>query len=174
MYAEAAMEAGHMDLAFEAVAHGLRETRSPRMLLRKALFLQRAGRRDAALEAMREAAAAGEPRAQMNLGLLLLDRGNVGEAIGWTRRGAEALPMHAAAHRAYGKVALAARHPEIALAEFERALVLEPRSCANQYNLALALVAVGRRQDAKGHLEICRADPDLASRVRALLDTLPR
>lgn len=174
MYAEAAMEAGHMDLAFEAVTHGLRETRSPRMLLRKALFLQRAGRRDAALEAMREAAEAGEPRAQMNLGLLLLDRGNLGEALVWTRRGAEALPMHAAAHRAYGKVALAAKRTELALSEFERALALEPRSCANQYNLALALVGVGRGHDAKGYLDACRADPDLAPRVRALLDTLSR
>lgn len=174
MYAEAAMTAGRTELAFDVVARGLRQTRSPRMLLRKALFLQSVGRHDAALRAMREAAVAGEPRAQMNLGLLLLDRGEVAEALAWTRRGAEALPMHAAAHRAYGKVALAANDPALALVEFERALALEPRSCANQYNLALALIARGRTQEAAGYLEACRADPALGPRVRAALDSLHR
>ena len=174
MYAEALMEEGRNDLAFDVVKEGLRHSRTPRLLLRKALLVVWGGTRAHAIGAMRDAAVAGEPRAMMNLGLLLLQAGELTEAFDWAQRGAVALPMHAPAQRALGKVALAVGRPGLALDAFERALRYEPTNPANRFNLALALVALHRPAEARPHLEACLGAPALAWRARKLLDALPR
>jgi protein O-mannosyl-transferase len=174
MYADAVMETGRMDLAFEVVSRGLRHSRSPRVMLRKALFLIQAGKREAGTRAMREAALAGEPRAQLDLSLLLLEAGQIDEALAWAKKSADALPMHAPARRALGKVALNASQPQLALTEFEFALALEPKNLTNHFNVALALITVGRARDALPYLEASRRDPALAPQVRKLLDDMRR
>lgn len=174
MYADAVMDAGRMDLAFDVLHVALRHSRSPRLLLRKALLVLQGAPRVDGIRAMREAAVAGEPRAMMNLALLLLEDGKVDEALGWATRGAEALPMHGPAHRALGKVALAAHRPELALDEFASALRFEPTNLANKYNMALALIALRRPEQARAYLEASRSDPSLASRVQVLLDEMSR
>jgi protein O-mannosyl-transferase len=169
MYADAVLDEGRTDLAFDVISQGLRKTRSPKLLLRKALLVKLTGSRSSAIRAMREAAIAGEPKAMMNVGLMLLDAGQGDEAMLWTMLGARLVPLHAPARRAYGKVALAMHHDAIALTEFTAAYDLEPKNLANRYNLALALLAKGRVAEARPHLRACLADPDLGPRARALL-----
>jgi protein O-mannosyl-transferase len=169
LYADLAMDSGRTDLAFDIISKGLRQTRSPRLLLRKALLLKQTGSLASAVRAMREAAFAGEPKAMMNVGLMLLDAGEGDEAMMWTMLGARLVPLHAPARRAYGKVALAMHHDEIAFTEFTAAYDLEPKNLDNRYNLALALIARGLVDEARPHLEACLADPELGSRARALL-----
>jgi tetratricopeptide (TPR) repeat protein len=172
MYADAVMETGRMDLAFEVVSHGLRNSRSPRVLLRKALFLLQAGKRKEGLVAMRAAAVAGEPRAQLDLALLLLDDRQLDEAWLWAQRSAASLPMHAPARRALGKVALQTSRHQLALTEFELALELEPKNPTNHFNLALALITLDRAAEARPFLEASRRDPALAREATRLLQGL--
>ncbi|HUS31603.1 MAG TPA: hypothetical protein VMZ53_24020 [Kofleriaceae bacterium] len=172
MYADAVMDDGRTDLAFDVIHQGLRHTRAPRLLLRKALLVQRMSTPEHAIVAMREAALAGEPRAMMNVGLLLLDVGHVDEALVWGMLAAQLLPHHAPARRAFGKIALAAHHDELAYTEFTAAYRLEPKNRANRFNLALSLIALGRGAEARPHLEVCLGDPELASRARGLLQQL--
>ena len=174
MYADLVMDEGRTDLAFEIIHRALRASRAPRLLLRKALFLQEIGAGEQALPAMREAAMAGEPRAMMNLGLLLYDRGRYDEAFVWAKASAQALPLHAPARRALGKIALAVRKYDLALSEFEAALAVEPWNPANQYNVALALVALGRGPEAIPYLRACSYDPSLRPRIHELLRSLHR
>lgn len=174
MYAESVMEVGRFDLAFDVISNGLRHSRSPRLLLRKALLTLHGASRENAIKSMREAAVMGEPRAMINLALLLRERGNHMDAFAWATRGAYMLPLHAPAQRALGSVALAANHRLLALVAFERALHLEPRNTLNKYNVALALIALGRRVAAERYLAECKADPSFVWRVRALVDSLRR
>ena len=174
MYAESLMEIGRNDIAFDVIREGLSHGRWPRLLLRKALLAVWGASREQAIGAMRDAAVAGEPRAMMNLGLLLLDRGRHTEALEWAKRGAAALPMHAPARRALGKVALASGHTDLALAEFTRALELEPRSTANRYNMGLVMITLRRFPEAREHLEAALVDPALAWRAQKLIEALPK
>jgi protein O-mannosyl-transferase len=168
MRVEALANAGEIEAAFEVLEDGLARERWPRLLLRKATLLVRFGTRDDAFTAMREAAEAGEPRAMSNVGLLLLERGDLPEALRWARRGAEGTPMLAHAHRSHGKVALAARELAEAFAAFERAVVLEP-SPTNRYNLGLALAQLGRHGEARLQFEACLGDPEIAPLARQQL-----
>jgi hypothetical protein len=172
MYVEGLTEAGRHDLAFDVLREGLRRHRSPRMLLRRALLVVRGGSRRDAIAAMRVAAVAGEPRAMLNLALLLVDVGNTEEALAWATRSTELLPMHAPAHRALGKAALAARLPELALRAYEAALRFEPRRPANKLNLAIALVALERPDEARPYLEACLADPVIGWRANKVLEAI--
>ena len=89
----------------------------------------------------------------------------------WARKGAAAAPLYANGQRIHGKVALAAHEPAEALAAFQQALALEPESAANQLNLALALIDLGRGAATRVPLEAALHDPVLAPRARALLET---
>jgi len=169
MYSDALLESGDPTRALEVLRVGLRHSRSPRLLLRKAIMTVRFGQRPDAVRTMREAAEAGEPRAMSNLALMLLEDGQLDEALAWARRGTTALPMYAAGHRSHGKVALAARQPEEALAAFEHAYALEPRYLGNRLNLGLALSELGRNDEARQHFEACLDDPALGARARAAL-----
>jgi len=169
---EGLTEAGRHDLAFDVIRKGLAQTRSPRMLLRKALLLVRGGSKKDAIVAMRQAADAGEPRAMMNVALLLVDAGKTEEALEWAKKSVQLLPMHAPAHRALGKVALFAKLPDLALGAFEAALRYEPRNPANKYNLALALVALARLDEARAYLNGILADPVIGWRANKELEAI--
>jgi tetratricopeptide (TPR) repeat protein len=181
-YAEALDEAGDHALAEQVVDEGLRHVESRRLLLRKALLLVNSGHHDEALPLFQRAAEMGEPKAMANLALIeLADSEKPGapprllaDALAWARRGAAAAPTSAHAHRTHGKVALAAREADEALAAFTRAYELEPENLGNRYNLALALLALHRPADAISHLEACAADPELAPRAAAALDDARR
>jgi tetratricopeptide (TPR) repeat protein len=174
MYADAMMDEGHVDLAFAVLSRGLQNSRSPRLLLRKALFLIETHERDEGMRVMREAAEAGEPHAQLDLALLLLDARQLDEALVWAKRSIQLLPMHAPARRALGKVALQTSQPQLAYDEFELALTLEPKNLTNHFNVALALISLGREREARPYLEASLRDPALAIDSRRLLEHLPR
>jgi hypothetical protein len=181
-YAEALDEAGDPALAATVVDEGLAHVDSRRLLLRKALLLVNSGHRAEAMPLFLRAAQAGEPKAMANLALLeLADAEKPGaspsllaDALDWARRGAAAAPTSAHAHRTHGKVALAAQHPDEALAAFTSAYELEPQNLGNRFNLALALLALHRPGEAIPHLEACAADPELAARASAALDDARR
>ncbi len=168
-YADALVKAGDAPHAASVASQGLRLSRNPRLLMRKALLLLENGNRKAGVVSMRVAAIAGEPRAMSNLALLLLEDQLLVEALAWARQGAAAMPMYTPANRAHGKVALAAGHAAEAVLAFTRAYELEPQSCTNGYNLALALIQRSRPLDARPLLEACTDDPALGPRVRATL-----
>lgn len=169
MYAQGLIDAQDPARAYEIVSEGLKHSRSPRLLMRKALLLLDHGDRAEGVALMRQAAEGGEFRAMTNLALLLLDAGQIDEALAWARRGATGAPLYANGQRALGKVALQAQRLDEALTAFERAYTLEPGSLSNRFNLALALIALGRPEDAREHLEACLADPVLGPRARQLL-----
>ena len=172
-YADALTKAGDPAAAMLATSRGLKLSRAPRLLLRKALILIEHGYRRDGLRAMRDAAEAGEARAMSNLALLLLEVGQNNEAIEWSRRGAVAMPMYAPAMRALGRVALATGNTAEALTAFTRTFALEPRSCTNRYNLALAQIASGITTEARELIRDCAGNFVLGERVRAMLETLP-
>lgn len=166
MYAEALASGGRPDLAEAAVAEGLARAPSPRLELRHALLLLARGRRGEAMPVLERAARGGEPRAMEDLALLELDDGRLDDALAWAARAAAAAPLTASAQRAHGKVALATGRAGEALAAFTAAYRLEPQNLGNRYNLALALIALHRKPEARPHLEACLADPawhDLAA-----------
>ncbi len=171
-YAEAFTKAGDHPGAADVTARGLQQSRAPRLLLRKALVLLQNGKRDTGMVAMRQAAEAGEPRAMSNYALLLLEDRRIPEALEWARRGAAEMPMYAPATRALGRVAIAGAHPEEAAGAFQRAYELEPTSCVNRYNLALALIQLHRGAEARAHLDACLSDPAVGAPARAALGAL--
>jgi Flp pilus assembly protein TadD len=168
-YAEAVLEAGDASRADEIVHQGLQHVRSPRLVMRQALLALGHGDRTNGLSLMREAAEGGEFRAMTNLALLLAQDGKSAEALEWGRRSVALVPLYANGHRVLGKIALDANDVNTAVTAFEQAYALEPRNLTNRYNLALALLRVGRVAEARVHLEACLADPTLAPRVRPLL-----
>lgn len=176
MYVEAIVEdseaAGDHAVAERVLEAGLQHTTSPRLLLRAALMALDTDRARG-VELMRRAAEGGEPIAMANLALLLLADGAQPEALEWARRAALARPT-AHAQRTLGKVALAMARNEEARAAFEQALELEPGNLANRFNLALALIALGRPGEARPLLEACTADPVIGPRAVATLGKLPR
>lgn len=171
-YAESLTKVGDHAGAADVTSRGLQQSRAPRLLLRKALVLLQNGQRDTGMVAMRQAAEAGEPRAMSNYALLLLEDRRLPEALGWARRGAAEMPMYAPANRALGRVAIAGAHPEEAASAFERAYELEPGSCVNRYNLALALIELHRGAEAREHLAPCLFDQAVGVPARAALGAL--
>jgi protein O-mannosyl-transferase len=171
MYVESVMLAGDDYVAFDVMRAALQHSQSPRLLHRKAMFILQQGKRGDAVQVMRSAATAGDVRAMSNLALLLLEDGNVHEALLWARKATSEAPLYANAQRLHGKIALAARLPEEAYSAFSHTYRLEPHLVANRFNLALALIDLGRVPEARAHLQACITDPTLSARAKALLET---
>jgi tetratricopeptide (TPR) repeat protein len=172
MYVQALEDAGATDAALVALEQGLARASSPRLVMRKANLLIARGQRAAGLVAMREAAEANEPRAMANLALLLEEDGKRAEALAWARR-ADGVPI-AHTHRVHGKIALASGLGPEALEAFTAAYGLEPHNAQNQYNLALALIAVQRPNDALPYLVRCAKAPETTVVCRAQLANYQR
>jgi tetratricopeptide (TPR) repeat protein len=141
--------------------------------MHRALLALRRGNRTAARADMERAAIAGVPLAMTNLALLLLDDGKRDAALDWSRRAVALLPIYPNGHRVHGKVALAVGSAEEARAAFARAATLEPHNLENRFNLALALIALGRHSEARAELTACLSHPVLAHRARVELARLP-
>ena len=172
-YVQALVDAGATEAAERALDEGLARSPTPRLVMRKANLQLSRGERGAGVATMRAAAEAQEPRAMANLALLLLEDGNLTEALAWARR-ADGIP-YAHTHRVHGKVALAAGVPHEALDAFRAAHALAPRDPQNQYNLALALIAVGRPNEALPLLVACaRGSGAEAAACRAQLGNFER
>ncbi|MDB4959672.1 MAG: hypothetical protein JWO36_7241 [Myxococcales bacterium] len=170
IYSESLMDAGDPQAAMEAVSAGLKRSRAPRLLMRKALLVLQYGKnRSAAEDAMRAAADGGEPRAMTNLALLYFEDRKFDAALQYARRATAIAPSYAHGHRIVGKIALATQHPDEALAAFQSAYSLAPLDLANRYNLALALIELNRRDEARPFLEACLSDPVLVDRARKAL-----
>ena len=169
IWAEALMENGRDDIAFDVLYKAIRISDTPRLKTRLALFTLARGKRSDAMRSMREAAVAGEYRAMANLALLLHQDGAMAEALDWARRSTVAAPRYVNGLRARGKIALAAGQPAEALEAFERAYRLEPRNLSNRYNLGLALTALGREPEARAHFTACLEDTSLAPKARVML-----
>jgi Flp pilus assembly protein TadD len=122
---------------------------------------------------MRQAAEGGEPIAMANLALMLLEDGQIDDALTWARLGASRRP-NTHAHRTLGKVALAKGNVPEATAAFRTAYALDPRDCANRINLGLGLMAETKPAEAAPLLESCVADPMLGARAQAELARLRR
>jgi hypothetical protein len=152
-----------------AVAGGLAHVRHPRLVLRAGLTALDDGDRERGRALLREAADGGEPLAMSDLALLLLSDGDPEGALVWARRGAEAGLVLGKPYGVLAQVALATVHPDEAVRAGTAAWRIDPRNLANRMNLALALVALGRADEARMHFEACLADPALAAKAREML-----
>lgn len=109
-----------------------------RLYHRRALVLQKQGRRDEAVRWMRKAASQPEAhKAYANLGLLLAQQGDLEEALQQVRKACEYQPLSAHNQRARGIVALQAGEVSEACAAFDKALSLEPFNADNRFNVGL-------------------------------------
>ncbi len=174
MYVEAIIEPlndeGEIGRAEAVVAEGLRHSKSPRLVLRQALLALRSDR-SRGLQLMRQAAEGGEPIAMANLALMLLEDGQLDDALVWARQGARWRP-NAHAQRTLGKAELAKGNVHEATAAFRVAYALDPRDCANRINLALGLMGEAKPAEAAPLLASCVAHPTLGARARAELGRL--
>jgi tetratricopeptide (TPR) repeat protein len=168
-YVEALASEGDRDEAQRVVEEGLEHVSAPRLMMHQALIYARTGDNVQARVWMARAAENGEPRAMANLALMLVDEHRTDEAVVWAKRAIALMPRYANAYRALGRAELASRNAADAYDAFKRARELEPQAMVNEYNLALALIALGRRDEARVYLQRCLADPVLADRARALL-----
>jgi hypothetical protein len=159
--------------AAQAVDVGLAYGTSGRLLLRRAVLQLKHGEIEEGFATMGQAAEEGEPRAMGNYAQLLLDRGRKDEALEWGRKAARYGPMLAQARRSHGMAALATAHPAEALESFSLTLALEP-SALNRYNLSLALLALGRANEAVPLLEQCVLDPRVGALAHEQLAALRR
>ncbi len=166
MYAAALLEAHEPEASEAAIAEGLKHSSAPRLLLHEALAQLQRGEREAGIATMRRAAEAGEPTAMANLSLLVTD-------LTWARKATATAPMSVHVWRTLGKLALPTR-PDEAREAFRRALALEPESCTNRYNLALAELAMDQPAVALPLLEACVHDVSLGDKVGAALDDAHR
>ena len=172
MLVEALEAEGQDDLAHRTLVQAKVVAPSPRLTLREALRVLPLDRA-LGVELMRSAAVGGEPRAMANLAMLLLEDGVPTEALTWARTAVALSPLYASGHRIHGRAAIAGRLLDEAHAAFARALALEPLNPANQLNLALVLIELGRPAEARPLLERCRADARFAAQAAALLAKLP-
>lgn len=168
-YAIALDDAGMRTEAERAIEVGFEYGESPRLWFWRGVFSLERGDRAEGVSAMRRAAEGGDSTAMSNLAQLLSGPGgNISEAMKWGRMGAVASPTSAMAHRSHGMAALAAGEPEEARAAFDKALAYES-STLNRFNLAMALLQLGRRAEAVPLLQQCVDDPKLGAKARAAL-----
>ena len=168
--ANIAAERGDLDAAWQITESGLAYSPTHwRLLHRKALLLEKAGRLDEAISWMRKAAEQpGADTACSNLALLLMRQGKLEEAQTWAERAVKSDPRDAHHRRALGVVLLARAQPGAAAREFERALEAEPLSGDNHMNLGLARLALGDRSGAdRAFAAAVRVNPSLRQSIEA-------
>ncbi len=173
-YADALVESGDLDAALAAVDRGLAYVRSPELTSRRALVLLQRGDEAGSREWMLRAAEEGNAIAMANVALMLDETGDPQAALEWARRSVARAPLYANGYRALGKVALGLRRHDESYAAFARAYQLEPVNPVNRFNLALALIALGRIDEARLHLHAVASEPRLAARVADELARLPK
>ncbi len=101
--------------------------------------------------------------AQNNLGMALVERNLVAEALDHFRKAVEFAPWDTDARSNLGNALTVLGRPAEAIPEFERARTDAPRDASILFNLAKALEAVGRSGEAEAALrEAMRVDPQYA------------
>jgi protein O-mannosyl-transferase len=153
-YVEALASSGQHERALAEAKRGLAVAPAPRLQMQLGLLLL-ATDRVQARTLMQQAAEGGIPQAMTNLAVLIAEDGHPGDALPWARRAIEVMPRYALGFRVLGKIALANGRTDEAIAAFDRALGLEP-TCTNQKNLATALRAANRNDEATRVLGSCR------------------
>jgi tetratricopeptide (TPR) repeat protein len=98
--------------------------------------------------------------AHNNLGVLLLRRDNVFDAIYYLERGAKLDPLNPENHNNFGSALRKLGRLEPAIAEFRKAAELLPKFALYHANLASALTEAGRNDEAIAEYELAvRASP---------------
>jgi tetratricopeptide (TPR) repeat protein len=96
-----------------------------------------------------------------NLGLLLIQRGEVDNAIAQFRKAEELRPDDADTKNNLGNALLAKGQTDEAIAHFLKALELEPKSAPAHCNLGLALAQQGKLEEAAVHFNLAvQLQPD--------------
>lgn len=168
-YAQALIDLGHGEAALPIVDECLERTRSPRLVLRKAVLLAAHKKFAEAIALMHAVASPAYPQAMMDIALLLDAAKRKPEALALAREVTRDAPRYAAGHRSHGKIAFNMGLYDEARGEFERAFELDPRDAVNRYNLGLALGKTGRPWDAYAHFAACSIDPSIGGKCRAML-----
>jgi tetratricopeptide (TPR) repeat protein len=101
--------------------------------------------------------------AHNNLGLSLLDQGQVDEAAAHFQKALESHPAFAEAHSNLGNALFRKGHLDEAIAQFQQAVRLDPTLASAHSNLGLALLQKGQVGDAIARFQAALAlRPDLA------------
>ena len=171
-YVAQLLEHDQPELADAALRVGLSHTREARLVLREAMIALDRGDRAHGIELLEEAARGGEPRAMANLAVLYMQSGRSEDALAWARQAVRVAPMYARGYRTLGEVALAQNKPMEAMLALSRAHALWPLDRATRYALALAMIELGLREQARPHLVACLGDPKVGVNCRDVLDQL--
>jgi len=101
--------------------------------------------------------------AHTNLGYVLLQQGNVGDAIAHYEQALRIKPDDAEAHSDLGTALYQTGQPEEAVAHYEQSLRINPDDADVRYNLANALRSLGRTPEAiEQYEQALRTRPDFA------------
>jgi len=92
-------------------------------------------------------------RAQNNLGGVLLQNGQVDEAIARFQKSLETLPDYVDAHNNLGYALLRTGREDEAVARFQKALEIQPDFAEARNNLGKALLQAGRMDEAIAHFQ---------------------
>ena len=96
-----------------------------------------------------------------NLGVALMGRGRIEEAIAHYQEALRLRPGYATAHNNLGLAFLERGRPVEAIAQYRKALVIEPENAALHTNLGDALMAQGEAKEALVHFqEALRIEPN--------------
>jgi tetratricopeptide (TPR) repeat protein len=105
----------------------------------------------------------GEVWLYYELGNVLRDKGQLGEAVGYYRAALKLEPGHAATRNNLGVLLAGQGNLDEAISQYRQALHVEPDFADAHYNLGNALRSKGRLDEAIGHYrEALRLEPDLA------------
>jgi tetratricopeptide (TPR) repeat protein len=162
------IDLGHGEAAVPVVEDCLARTKSPRLVLRKAMLLAAQKRFPEAIALLHTVATPAYPQAMMDVALFMDAAKRRPEALAIAREVTRDAPRYAAGHRSHGKIAFNAGLYEEARAAFERAYQLDPRDAVNEYNLGLSLLRLGREWEAYPHFIACSIDSYIGASCRQL------
>lgn len=113
--------------------------------------------------------------AHNNLGLLLLQRGSVNEALYYLERATTLNPLNSEAHNNLGYALQEKGRLKDAMAHYEEAMGIRPSVAIYEANLGKVLALTGQVRDAIRHYESAvnkaPSDPNIASNLAWLLAT---
>jgi tetratricopeptide (TPR) repeat protein len=118
-----------------------------------------------------QTALAGNPNSSVahnNLGTVLLERGQLDEAMAHFQRVLQTEPNHAMAHYNLGGVLRQQGHIDEAIAQFQRALEIAPNHAKSHFNLGELQLQKGQLDEAMTHFQrACEIRPDYAEAQNA-------
>lgn len=112
-----------------------------------------------------------DPSARLNLGTLLLSRGEPAASMRYLQEAVRLDPGMSQAWNNYGAALQAERKVEEAVAAFRRALQAQPEYLTARYNLANVLLAQGRVEEAATSLRLVLAETPADQSARSQLES---